>query len=1211
MIGGTIETNTHNLAGNFVNNIDASIQTGSLNFASHTPAFWGDVPTHSISSVINTTETDTTFQHDTSGGNWVIGFTSNLEVDTYNGSPGSSAHRSRSVSLTPVTGTLAVDTTTRLAGDADNELTTDYGYDSYGNRTSTNLTGAHIASRTATAGSFIENRYPSTLQNAVNHSTTINSYDLRFGAPKQVTDPNGLIASRTFDAFGRMVTSTDVDGVITTIDYDNCASVGCSTVNGVSPAFRVVTSSAITPTLTEYYDRLGRLIRSEAQDFGSGTIVQDIQYDNLGRISQYSLPYISGGSVHNVTRQYDIRNRVTTEMRPDGGSTNIGYSAVGSLARVSFTENVKESNGSATDDTQTKVSDYNAYGQLVSTIDASGTSDSATTTYTYDGDSNPLTVTVNGGSDGSAMSTFAYDAAGNRTQLTGPNVGTITSNYNALGQIRSNTDNRNQNTTWTYDLLGRQTSRVDADGTATWTYDPAGAKGLLSSRTNGSGAFTETYVYSDPGRAARLSRITTDIMVPGFSKTYHRDYTYDSDGRLDTADLPSGLTIRQQYNTRGYLSAILDDSNSTALQTFNQAGQFGVTQETYGNGVVTTRSFDPMSGRLETIDTTKTSTVIQDLDYAWRSNGTLESRLSVTDAGDNREEVFTYDGLNRLEKAKTYLNNNPQRDLDYSYNKLGNLISKTSTISADTQATGYQYGTSTNAGPHAVSQVTLNGVSTTLSYDANGAITQYDYSTGPDTFIEYNAANQPTTIVVGTSLTDTNPEGKDEFNYGPDGERYYKKSTYLDNSSVQQIQHTFYVGEFEESVLATDTNTNSIQKTRVGDNILHIKEQPTTGSAIESFEYLHRDHLGGVNSITDETGHVLQQLAFEPYGSRKQSDWLSNLNGTEEQTLLDSLNTNTSRGYTGHEHLDRTGFIHMNGRVYDPKIGRFLSPDPIVQAPTNSQSWNRYTYAFNSPLSYTDPSGFESYGAAAAQATFGGSDNGDAYRGGPSTVGHFSPGNHDFPYLPDGSVWLFYNSSTITAEEYQGGTNVVPTGAPVDLDDQEVFFGELEKELVVDIAEAVVDEFVLAPIEDAVEGKILSAVCNVAKICRAVQKVVEKVLGKVPDRLPDDTIVVRGGADITPESIVKGTGKHPSAGVEGFSVETKAGACITDLCKNVPNNQVGVTTVGDIRAKGGDVIPTSGRSPNHATVTGLDPNDASDLLSPSVPNTVPKSERNF
>ncbi len=80
------------------------------------------------------------------------------------------------------------------------------------------------------------------------------------------------------------------------------------------------------------------------------------------------------------------------------------------------------------------------------------------------------------------------------------------------------------------------------------------------------------------------------------------------------------------------------------------------------------------------------------------------------------------------------------------------------------------------------------------------------------------------------------------------------------------------------------------------------------------------------------------------------------------QGVLDNSARRTSRGYTGHEHLDRTGFIHMNGRVYDPELGRFLSPDPLVTSPTNSQSWNRYSYVFNSPLSFTDPSGYSEEG---------------------------------------------------------------------------------------------------------------------------------------------------------------------------------------------------------------------------------------------------------
>ncbi|WAJ70326.1 RHS repeat-associated core domain-containing protein [Catenovulum adriaticum] len=72
--------------------------------------------------------------------------------------------------------------------------------------------------------------------------------------------------------------------------------------------------------------------------------------------------------------------------------------------------------------------------------------------------------------------------------------------------------------------------------------------------------------------------------------------------------------------------------------------------------------------------------------------------------------------------------------------------------------------------------------------------------------------------------------------------------------------------------------------------------------------------------------------------------------------------TATSKGYTGHEMLDDNRLIHMNGRVYDPNIGRFLSAEILVQAPTNSQSYNRYSYVWNNPLSMVDPSGYATEG---------------------------------------------------------------------------------------------------------------------------------------------------------------------------------------------------------------------------------------------------------
>src|SRR4030095_7752991 len=64
------------------------------------------------------------------------------------------------------------------------------------------------------------------------------------------------------------------------------------------------------------------------------------------------------------------------------------------------------------------------------------------------------------------------------------------------------------------------------------------------------------------------------------------------------------------------------------------------------------------------------------------------------------------------------------------------------------------------------------------------------------------------------------------------------------------------------------------------------------------------------------------------------------------------------REYTGHETIPNVGLVNMNGRVYDPVLGRFLSPDPNVQFGGNLQSFNRYSYVLNNPLRYTDPTGY-------------------------------------------------------------------------------------------------------------------------------------------------------------------------------------------------------------------------------------------------------------
>ena len=102
------------------------------------------------------------------------------------------------------------------------------------------------------------------------------------------------------------------------------------------------------------------------------------------------------------------------------------------------------------------------------------------------------------------------------------------------------------------------------------------------------------------------------------------------------------------------------------------------------------------------------------------------------------------------------------------------------------------------------------------------------------------------------------------------------------------------------------------------------------------------------------------------------------------------------------------------------------------------------------------------------------------------------------------------------------------------------------------------------------------------------------------ESIPDEALVVRGGRN-RPEDILRGTAIHPS-GVTGVSVESAEGVTVTELAETIPHGQVGVTTVGDVRKAGGDVIRTTGRSLYHATLTGLTPEQASRLLTPPFPH---------
>jgi RHS repeat-associated protein len=120
--------------------------------------------------------------------------------------------------------------------------------------------------------------------------------------------------------------------------------------------------------------------------------------------------------------------------------------------------------------------------------------------------------------------------------------------------------------------------------------------------------------------------------------------------------------------------------------------------------------------------------------------------------------------------------------------------------------------------------------------------------------------------------------------------------------------------------------------------------------------YIHLDHLGSYIALTSPSKKVRQRNWFDPWGNysedlNKRFDHGPPVYAAHPNFPL------TKRGFTGHEHYPEINIINMNGRLYDPVIGRFFSPDNFVQMPEFSQSYNRYSYCLNNPLKYVDPTG--------------------------------------------------------------------------------------------------------------------------------------------------------------------------------------------------------------------------------------------------------------
>ena len=777
----------------------------------------------------------------------------------------------------------------------------------------------------------------------------------------------------TYDGFGRETKRVTPDGVTVTASYTRCGP--CAQVGAVAPAMAVTVRSPVAPDTTRYLDVLGRTIRTQTVSFdGTSRRTVDVAYDARGRVASVSEPYHATATPtrHYTTYAYDHRDRPTAEGRPDGGSVSTKYARHGNGVLATRTETVVEAGKANV--TQRRTTLHNVLGELVRATDAAGTALATSTVYAYDVSGLPDTVTV----DGVLRADFDHDAAGNRTAVAGPNFGRVTFAHTALGELRERTDARSKRIAYAYDKLGRLLTASDADGESRRVYDGAHGKGRLARRCRAAtanagcgrvGEYRETFSWNAD---ARLAKRTAEIADGAATRSYAHAYGYlgdgdaeVNDGRLATVTYPSGLTVRREYNAQGYLSKLVDASTNAALETYSARDAYGnVLSEAHGNGAVTTRTFQPGTARLTGLKTVRGTETLRDGGYRWRSDGMLGRR-----AAPGVEETFARDGLNRLLTA-TAKRNNASANLRtltsvYGSDRLGNPTGMTSSIGADPQVTGIGHGARTNTappGPDAVTAASVGGLATTLAYDAAGNVTRLDRATGDDRFVSWNARGLPVAVTEGSSATTTTPTAREEFVYGPSGERRLRVSTWTPPAgslagAATRVARTLYAGGFEETRTVAGDSETLVSRTRVSDTVVHVRERQRVGKKLragsERFEYLHRDHLGSVELVTGPSGKAVARLAYDPYGARRASDWSRSLTAAESAALSDVH----PRGFTGHEHLDRVGLIHAGGRLYDPRLGRYLGPDPAVSDPARSQDWNGYAYVANGPLSFTDPTG--------------------------------------------------------------------------------------------------------------------------------------------------------------------------------------------------------------------------------------------------------------
>lgn len=776
-------------------------------------------------------------------------------------------------------------------------------------------------------------------KNATEYTTTTYRYTNDFLT--SVVDPNKNVTSFEYtESFLNSVTEPElVDGVPSTTTYEldrntltarTISGEGEETIYNLNSNYVVrgmlQGNNQILYTLDNDY----RVLSEQTTVFGEESYIKNYQYNTAGDLLKWTdskgdtqaFTYNVAGNVltetdsagNKTTNVYDVKNNLTSTTTPKGERTEFTYDQRGELIQMKapsgtiqnfvtdYLNQQKKTTHTDPANGITTVTVQDLKGNLLSSTDGKG----QTTSYQYNL-KGELTQVIDPAGN---VTTYAYDSNGNRISATNAAGKTTLLDYTSQNDVGKETDALGNTTLYRYNADGELDGITKANG-AIISYSKNAETSTNSIRINNSTRYS-----------TQVEGLTTKVTnFDLFSQI--TTYKNSEDGFLESIDFnsPFGTSIKYEYNQSDLVSSIsyrndkLDYARNEngLLDKISKNNQPLVSQTYNSNSLPMVQLFSNKSSKLTQYRTDEKTLLSEEL----RLNETtqynkltylFDKNLQITRISDNQGNTdYQYDKLNQLIK-ESY---STGRSIEYTYDSVGNRLSKKNTSNNLTNEIKYAY--------NAANQLTSVGASP-LTYDVNGNL----ISDEKHQYV-WNAFDQLIEVrdKLGKSLV--------AYKYDELGRRVFK-----DDKTIELYYR--YDGNSNRVLFEEDEYGKIISSYTYDDNGI-----PLTWTYNGQTYYYLTNYRGDILAVTDATSKVVAEYKYDAWGN------------ILSQT--GSLATVNPYRYAGYRYDEETKLYYLMARYYDADKGVFLSIDPVRGDTMNPISMNGYNYANNNPVVNVDPEG--------------------------------------------------------------------------------------------------------------------------------------------------------------------------------------------------------------------------------------------------------------